>query len=128
MNSQIMFWLNEQQRRIEGMARSNTQLIVSEKNIAQIVRLSHVSMPPECRSLKNSIPALKNLHYQASLRIREILDDFESEIARDKQGALVKWPALIRQCASLRGNFPQECRKVENIKLKLRAEKVSDHG
>lgn len=132
MNQQMM-WINQQQRRVESEASGNQARVRHCRSMSDVVRLSHVSIPPEIRFLKRSIPGLRSLQTAVEARLTELvrarLKVIESKAtaaeAKDERGL------FIRECDVLRGDFAQQWRLADTesarlVYLKVKAEKPSD--
>ena len=131
--SQQMMWVAQQQRRVESEASGNQARVRHCRNMADAVRLAHVSIPPEIRFMKGSIPGLRSLKMAVEARLTELVRERLKVIESKATAAEAKAERglFIRDCDVLRGDFAQQWRLADAesarlVYLKVKAETATD--
>lgn len=94
-NATTMMWLSQQQRKVEYQTR-----LRMAKTLAEAVRLASISIPPQIRFMKNSIPGLRSLENAVGRRLEELVTE---------RLALIEAKPTAAEAKTERGRFMQEC-------------------
>ena len=131
-NAATMFWISQQQRKVETQASGNQARLRGAKTLAAAVRLADVSIPAEIRFMKHSIPGLRSLEHAVGRRLDELVDGALKEIASKASSAEARAARgrFIHECSVLRGKFSMQYRKADDesarlVYVKEKAEKAS---
>lgn len=103
---QVQFWIRQQTQRFEGNCRSAQQQINGARTLAAVVMATNVSVPPELRALRHTVPAYKIMISAAEARMKQIVEE-HLKILRETESAeacKAKFGQYVqREWQSLRG-------------------------
>jgi hypothetical protein len=114
-NANILFWIQQQQRKVELDASGNRARLQGTRRLADVVRLAEVHLPAELRALKHSMPALKTLDSAVKNRIQEMVSAGLKEVLKMGTVAEAKKQRaqFMRECNVLRGKFGEFYRQAD---------------
>ncbi len=118
----IYFWIEEQTRKFENSCLYSIQKIQRSLSMREVKSSSHVSIPPELHSIKNSIHSYRQLNRAAEDKMNELLFEQLLEIKKCLTQEEAKEKYIHFRATDwlfLRGDFAQIFRKAEMESLKI---------
>lgn len=106
-SSTTQFWIQQQTRKVESQAIMNRNRVIQAKTFGDVIRLAQITIPPEIRCLKNTIPGVRSLHNAIEVKIAELLESRLADLAKIE--VLTELQAgharLMQDCRLLRGDY-----------------------
>jgi hypothetical protein len=114
-SSAVVFWIQQQQRRVEAEASGNSARLKGARTMADVVRLANVHVPSEIRCLAHTIPQLRTLKSAIDHRLGEILKARLLVLSKMEtlEQSRTEARQLMQDCQVLRGTYAQHYRFAE---------------
>jgi len=108
----VDFWVQQQLRRVESSADLQRANVARAHRLADVVRLANLTVPPELRYMKNSIPGVRRLRSAIETRLETLIKARLETIsaAATPEDALQERGRFMLECDVLRGEFAQQYR------------------
>lgn len=108
----VDFWVQQQLRRVESSADMQRANVARAHRLADVVRLANLTVPPELRYMKNSIPGIRRLRSAVETRLETLIKARLEAIsaAATPEEALQESGRFMLECNVLRGDFAQQYR------------------
>jgi hypothetical protein len=115
MDPRTQMYLHMLERRLDGECQSAQMRVRRATTMAEVVRATSISVPPELRALRNNYPSYRQLKNAAERKLEELLDE---QLKALKDGTLEQARQLFagyqhREWQSLRGTYATLYRRGE---------------
>lgn len=114
-NANVLFWIQQQQRKVESEASSNLARLRSVRRLADAVRLGDVHLPPELRAMRQAIPGLRTLESGVKRRLQELVTEGLKDVFAKNtvEEAKQQRGHFMRECQALRGKYAEFYRQAD---------------